>query len=235
MGSRAIKKEVLALLLAGGGLDRLRSEIRQYKAIDTVNVLFSAICRSDQLVRWLAVSCMGECVARVAHEDMESGRNIMRRLLWSLNDESGGIGWGAPESMAESMCCHDGLAEEYVHMLLSYMLEDGEEICQDGNYLEHGALQQGLMWGMSRLAACKPGLLLDRGISTILPPYLNVPDTEVRGLAVLTAVRLRLVSAQSQLEKLAQQFDIITVYEDGFFQQMEVGRLARQGLEIMAR
>lgn len=235
MGGRAIKKEVLALLQAGGDLELIRSEVRRYRAIDVVNVLFSAICRSDQLVRWLAVSCMGESVARMAMEDLESARNIMRRLLWSLNDESGGIGWGAPESMAESMCCHDILAGEYVHMLLSYMLEDGEEVCQDGNYLEHVVLQRGLLWGVNRLAACRPELLHDRGIATILPPYLHAVDSDVRGLAVLTAVNLRLVSVHSRLEQLVEETEVFTVYDDGTFLHMEIGSLARQGLERLAR
>lgn len=234
MGSRAIKKEVMALLRAGGNLEAVRTEIRRFRAQDAVNVLFSAICRDEAQVRWLAVSCMGDCVARMAEEDMESARIMMRRLLWSLNDESGGIGWGAPESMAEIMCCHGGLALEYVHMLLSYMLEDGEEICQDGNYLEHVVLQRGLMWGVGRLAACRPELLLDRGITAVLLPYLDAADTEVRGLAVLAVVRLGLGSACSRLKQLAEQTDCFTVYEDGSFLRMDVGQLARQGLEALA-
>jgi hypothetical protein len=44
---------------------------------------------------------MGEVMAHLADKDMESARVIMRRLMWSLNDESGGIGWGAPEAMGE--------------------------------------------------------------------------------------------------------------------------------------
>lgn len=234
MGSRAIKKEVLSLLKAEGGLEPVFRELKQYRAIDAVNVLFSAICHGDSHLRWVAVSCMGEGVTRMAKEDMESARVMMRRLLWSLNDESGGIGWGAPESMAEIMCRHDGLAEEYVHMLLSYMLEDGEEICQDGNYLEHVLLQRGLIWGVSRLAACRPDLLKDRGIATALPPYLSAGDTEVRGLAVLAAARLKLAATRPMLEKLIQQADEFVVYEDGSFVMMEIGKLARQGLEELA-
>lgn len=235
MGSRAIKEEVLSLLDEAGGLESIYNALKQYRAVDVANVLFSAICRGDQRLRWLAVSCMGESVARMAKEDLESARVMMRRLLWSLNDESGGIGWGAPESMAEIMCRHAGLADEYVHMLLSYMLEDGEEVCQDGNYLEHDILQRGLIWGMSRLAACRPELLKDRGIATALQPYLLAADTEVRGLAVLTAVRLKLATAPSLLQILIDQTDEFTVYVDGSFLKMEIGRLARQGLEEMAR
>ncbi|NIR18057.1 MAG: HEAT repeat domain-containing protein, partial [Desulfobacterales bacterium] len=77
----------------------------------------------DQDVRWSAVKAMGRVVAKMADEDMESARVIMRRLMWNLNDESGGIGWGSPEAMAEILTCHDGLAKEYAHILISYARE----------------------------------------------------------------------------------------------------------------
>ena len=55
---------------------------------------------------------MGAVVAHLAEKDMESARVVMRRLMCSLNDESGGIGWGAPEAMGEIIASHEGLASE---------------------------------------------------------------------------------------------------------------------------
>lgn len=55
--------------------------------------------------------------------------------------------------MAESMCQQKVLAREYVHMLVSHMRQDGEELCQDGNFLEHPLLQRGLLWGLPVRAA----------------------------------------------------------------------------------
>ncbi|MGE4559702.1 MAG: DVU0298 family protein, partial [Desulfobulbus sp.] len=155
MSSRAIKNKVLELFNDRDLADILQ-ELEAIAAKDAVNALFSLICREDPALRWRAISCMGRTVARLAGQEMEEARVVMRRFLWSLNDESGGIGWGAPESMAEVMCCQDGLAREYVHLLISYMREDGEEVCQDGNYIEHPLLQRGLLWGVARLSACRP-------------------------------------------------------------------------------
>jgi len=72
----------------------------------------------------------------VGNDVMEAARIVMRRYIWSLNDESGGIGWGAPEAMAVGIYHHDGLCDEYLHMLISYMLPDGPLEHQDGNFLE---------------------------------------------------------------------------------------------------
>ncbi len=232
MSSRKIKQQVLALF-NGQDLSCVIEALRQLPTKDVVNVLFSAICREDPQVRWQAISCMGDAVAHLADADMEEARVIMRRLLWSLNDESGGIGWGAPECMAEIMCRHAGLAAEYVHMLLSYMREDGEEICQDGNFIEHPLLQRGLLWGVARLSQCRPELLLQKGAGSDIAPYLGVPDGETRGLAVMAAGALRLAETQPIVQKMTTDVTPMTVYQDGLFLETTVGQLSQSALEAL--
>lgn len=231
MSSRKIKKQVLALL-AEPNLDFILTELEQWSAKDVVNVLFSGICRSEELVRWHAISAMGVMVARLANEDMEEARIIIRRMLWSLNDESGGIGWGAPESMAEIMSLHEGLAREYVHMLISYMREDGEEICQDGNFLEHETLQQGLMWGAGRLASSRRQLVLEKEMERDLPPYLEAADGTVRGLAARAMGLLGHAPAGlDRLEALRADDSPVRLYEDSSLRTVTVGELAAQALQ----
>ncbi len=232
MSSRKIKRKVLELL-NNQDLAASRTELQQFAAKDVVNVLFSAICREDPAVRWRAISCMGDAVARLADEDREEARIIMRRLLWSLNDESGGIGWGAPESMAEIMCCDAVLAAEYVHMLISYMREDGEELCQDGNFIEHPLLQRGLLWGIARMSQCRPELLLAKGAAEDLPQYLAAADGETRGLAALAAGALRLEAARPILHALTTDAAPLTLYQDAVGTQTTVGALAQAALEAM--
>ena len=232
MNSRKVKNEVLSLL-KGQDLDTVIGALQRYTLKDAVNVLFSAICREDPHVRWFAISCMGEAVARLAAQEMEEARIVMRRFLWSLNDESGGIGWGAPESMAEAMCRHPGLAEEYVHMLISYMREDGEEICQDGNYIEHPLLQRGLLWGVARMSECRPRLLIERGAGADIPPYLQSGDGEIRGFAALAAGNLHLNATEGVLRGLIQDASPLTLYWEGAFQPTTVGALAQSALERM--
>jgi hypothetical protein len=232
LGCRQNKHKVLELL-NGRDLAVILDELGQFAAKDAVNALFSAICREDPHVRWFAVSCMGEAVARLAEMEMEEARIVMRRFLWSLNDESGGIGWGAPESMAEVMCRHAGLAEEYVHMLISYMREDGSEVCQDGNYIEHPLLQRGLLWGVARLSGCRPRLLIDRGAGADIPPYLHAEDAATRGLAALAVGNLYLTATEAVLRGLVADMAPLTLYREGFFQPTTVGALAQSALERM--
>lgn len=232
VGSRAVKNKVLELLQR----QDLASSIAALQAMaakDAVNALFSLICRENPLIRWRAVTCMGLSVARLADEAMEEARIIMRRLLWSLNDESGGIGWGAPEAMAEAMCHHAGLAEEYVHMLISYMREDGDELCQDGNYIEHPLLQRGLLWGVARLSECRPELLRVRGAAGDIPPYLDATDAEVRGLAALACGRLAIAAAKPRLQQMTTDTATFHLYWTDALMTLSVATAAQQALEGM--
>ena len=220
--------------MQGPDLAAILASLRRYPAKGVVNALFSAICREDSRLRWFAVSGMGATVARLADEAMEEARIVMRRFLWSLNDESGGIGWGVPESMAEAMCLHAGLAEEYVHMLISYMREDGAELCQDGNYIEHPLLQRGLLWGVARLSDCRPRLLIDKGAGADIPPYLHAADAATRGLAALAAGNLYLTATEAVLRGLVADTAPLTFYGDGIFQPTTVDALAQAALERMS-
>jgi hypothetical protein len=233
MGTRAIKQQVLGLLkqddLAG-----IEMELALLQEKEVVNALFFGICHSDERIRWHAISAMGSAVARLAEQDTEEARIILRRILWSLNDESGGIGWGATESMAEIMCRHKGLADEYIHMLISYMRPDGEEKCQDGNFLEHEMLQQGLMWAVGRLAQCRKKHLLVRGVEHDLPPYLESPDATVCGLAARAIGLLGRTEGTGRLQYLAGNDQrALRLYDQGAFSTVLVADLATQALQAL--
>ncbi|MCI5148002.1 MAG: HEAT repeat domain-containing protein [Candidatus Electrothrix sp. MAN1_4] len=236
MGTRAIKQHVFELLQQEAlDLAALETELSLLEEKELVNALFSAICHPDERTRWHAISVMGSAVARLAEQDMEEARIILRRMLWSLNDESGGIGWGAPESMAEIMCRHDGITKEYIHMLISYMRPDGEEEWQDGNFLEHEMLQQGLMWAMGRLAQERKEYLLDRGVERDIPFYLESADATVCGLAA-RAIGLLGKTGQSEdvqrLNNLAQNDQrMLRLYDQGVFSTVSVAELAGRALE----
>lgn len=233
MSGRKIKKTVLELL-AGPDAEAVLSQLAAMEVRDVLHALFSGICRSDEPVHWNAVACMGPVVARLAGQDMEEARIVMRRLLWSLNDESGGIGWGAPEALAEIMARHEGLAGEYVHMLISYAREDGEELFQDGNFLEHEVLQRGLLWGLSRLAEARPRLLAEKNVAPDLLPYLGSEDAAVRGLAARALGLLGGAETAGHLRPLREDKATFRFLEGNHIRTASVAELASQALERIA-
>jgi len=165
-------------LLGSRDLEQVLKELRKIHPSKAVNPLISVFYDSDPELRSKAISAFGQVVADLANEDMESARVVMRRLMWMLNDESGGIGWGAPEAMAEAMACHPRLAEEYVRILLSYIREDG-------NFLEYGPLRRGALWGIGRLAQVYPEMLIELEAAKYIRPYLEDDDEPSRELSAL--------------------------------------------------
>lgn len=236
MSSRKIKQAVQDLL-ASEDLEHIEREIRQYKEKDLLNPLFSALSRPEELVRWHAVSAFGQVVPRLADQDMEAARIVMRRFLWSLNDESGGIGWGAPEAMAEIMLHHDRLAEEYLHMLISYLRPDGPLEHQDGNFIELPALQRGVLWGIGRVAEGRAKMLVARGVVADLFPFLQSEDGGVQGLAAWALGRLqgdRVDETREALLALVPDSTPVRLYGQGQVRVFSVAGLVKEALGRLA-
>lgn len=148
---RNLKKEVLILLNQKDFENNLK-DIHQFPPKKVVNSLFSFLVNTNPVIKRNAIKAMGEVVSQLAEKDIESARIIMRRLMLSLTEESGGIGWGSPEAMGEIMARSEKLAEEYHKILISYT-EGG------GNFLDFKELQKGVISGLKRLAESNPNLV----------------------------------------------------------------------------
>ena len=193
MGHRALK-ETIRHLLVEADYDFALDTLLKIPGRQAVNPLFSLFYSGDDRLRWRAVAAMGAVVAHLAETSMESARVVMRRLMWNLNDESGGIGWGSPEAMGEITARHAGLAEEFASILISY-------INPEGNFLEHERLQRGSLWGVGRLAHARP--VLARPAAAFLPAFYSSSDPYLRGLAVWATGPILEDRLRPLLEKMA--------------------------------
>ncbi|MBT8334049.1 MAG: HEAT repeat domain-containing protein [Deltaproteobacteria bacterium] len=229
MNRLQLKREITALL-EGDNLNMIFSALENYPQVQSINCLFTCLCHAKEIVRWHAVSSFGVVVSALAEKDLEGARTIMRRFLWMLNDESGGIGWGIPEAMGEVMYCHEILAQEYIHMLVSYTLDDGPEPFQDGNFIELPMLQQGVLWGLNRVAIRHRILLEKQGLAENLGCYFNSQDSQVRGFVCLLCRSLRLGEYRKELLLLSEDRGHTRLYNEGVFADFTVGQLARTAL-----
>ena len=219
--NRPLKKKFKTLLLQDD-FEKGLSQISDIPARKAVNPLFAFLCSLDELLKWRAVTAMGRVVTRLADEDMESARVIMRRCMWHLNDESGGIGWGCPEAMGEIMAGNENLAAEFWCILISY-------IRPDGNFLEHEILQRGVLWGVGRLARARPLLLKDS--VDYLIPFLQSQDPYLRGLAAWGSKTLRNQKIDAILRRLTADSATLSIFQGGHLRQCSVGQLAQEALD----
>jgi hypothetical protein len=230
MNRRMMKTELLTTL-EKSDLEKIFRFLDNYSPHILLNPLFIALCNSLERVRWHAVCGFGRIVPAMADEDPESARIVMRRLLWSLNDESGGIGWGAPEAMAEIMCHCTLLRQEYMHMLVSYLREDGEGILEDGNFLELPLLQRGLLWGIGRLCQGHRLEMITRQLDDDIIAYLSSPDHQVVGLAIWCLGMLRGSFATGKIASFLDHAGEVHLFVDSTLKTITVGKLAEDALK----
>ncbi|MFO7599687.1 MAG: HEAT repeat domain-containing protein [Candidatus Desulfacyla sp.] len=224
IGGRRLKtrvRDILTSMEMEQGLDALY----QMPARRLINPLFSFLYAGDDRLRWRAITAMGRVVARLADEDREAARVVMRRLMWNLNDESGGIGWGSPEAMGEILACHEGLAEEFASILISYARADG-------NYLEYEMLQRGLLWGIARLARARPHLIRDSVLHLI--PYLESKDPAIRGMAAYILGLLEAREARRPLVLLREDEATFQTWADTRLVNRQVCEMAKGALDRLS-
>jgi hypothetical protein len=219
--SRKLKRKIFHLLEQKDFTNALE-QIRNYPLKSSIGPLFSFFYNKDDQIRWRAITAMGTIVSQLADSDIESGRVVMRRLMWSLNDESGGIGWGSPEAMGEIMARNSRLADEYRNIFISYL-------CEEGNYVEYEMLQRGVLWGFGRLAHARPELLYS--CSSLLVPYLSSSDSNLNGFAAWAAGPLDLSPVRDYLEKLLDDHSVIKIFLNLELVDQKVSRLAHDSLE----
>jgi len=226
---RDLKRSLRVLLADAAWRERL-AELDAIPARQLPGPLFSLLLDKDELVRWRAVEAFGRTIARMAEgraegEGLEAARGILRQCLWRLNEESGGLGWGAPEVLGESLARHKRLAGEFCRMLASYVRE---ETRGEGNYLEHTGLRRGVYWALGRLAGSFPELL--EGEKGTLIAGLADEDGANRGLAAWALGLLGAAEAGSGLEALLGDASPVDLFLDGELVRASAGELARQAL-----
>ena len=208
-------------ILCGHDADAVLLELGHYPPKRIVNALLPFLYSQDEIIKWRAVTLIGIFMAYLAEEDMEAARNVMRRFMWNLNDESGGIGWGSPEAMGEILARHEGLAGEYAVILLSYA-------DKDGNYLELPMLQRGLLWGIARFSEVAPQVV--KGSKLQFFHYLESTDAAVRGHAARILGLVGTKEDRKYLLPLLKDESAYMTYTDGRCMKHFVGEAAEDAL-----
>ncbi|WP_291323390.1 DVU0298 family protein [Desulfonatronospira sp.] len=154
-GSYRELKNRIPVLLDRDDISTVLPDLLSHPAPKLLGALYTALLNPKIRVKWHAVTAAGACVSSLADKDLEQARVVMRRFMWTLNDESGGIGWGSPECMGEIMARNMILAREYHRIFFSYLVQGDTG---SDNYLEHLPLRRGAFWGLARLAQGHPEL-----------------------------------------------------------------------------
>ncbi len=175
---RAYKK-LLRQWLEEDNWQEYLSEIEALEPKEVVGTLFSFLLLGGDMTH-RAACALGLCVEKMRARKTEEARDIVRRIMWQMNEESGNIGWGKPEAFAEILVSSEVLAKEFHNILLSYIVDTG----RDDNFCDHAPLRRSCYWAVGRLAMVRPQLC-QRIISWLMKSLTeHEEDMVCRGMAL---------------------------------------------------
>lgn len=214
---RKTKKRVREIL----NINHREEALSQLMAIpddQLVGHLFSHFYHQNELIKFRATVAMGDLGGRLAKNRIEKARIMLRRIMWNLNDESGGIGWGSPEAMGEILYQSPELAIEFKSILFSY-LDPG------GNFIEHEMLQRGVIWGVGTYLKKSPSDLT-RQTEALLFGHLHSDDPIKRGYAIRALINAKHFDCALVPENIIKDNLIIPLFDEWDFEQTAIMDLA---------
>ncbi|MDI6795545.1 MAG: HEAT repeat domain-containing protein [Desulfatibacillaceae bacterium] len=213
---RALKKQVLSLIMNLEG-EHLEKALEDFEPRRVASPLIGLLCSGRPPIRWKAVAALGFVTDRLASQKPESAREIMRRFLWQMNEESGGIGWGVPEAMGEAMARNPMLANEFGSILVSYL-------APGGNYLEHDPIRAAVVWGIGRMAQTRPEIAAPAKDGLLASLTSN--DRIERAYAAWALAQLGEKLPADAISRIVQDKQPVTIMDDGRILELAPASLA---------
>lgn len=206
-------KEQVRGILNEQAYDRLFSLPASRKRILTM--LISLTYDREDIVSWRAMEAIGLVTGEISASDPETVRHTVERLLWMIRDESGGIGWSVPETLAEIVVNNPELCSDIPPIIVSFHDEP--------------PLRAGILRAIGRIGTLSQEMVRDA--LPVLRKYLHSDDSTVRGTAAWALGELNMPDTEDDLKALLEDAAPVTLYEKGGFKEKTVGLIARESLE----
>jgi hypothetical protein len=201
--------------------DQVRFLLEQgfYEALGTLaakdkNVLKWLISFSydkEDAAAWRAIEGMGYAARALRAARLDVIRETTRRLIWSMTDESGGIGWSSPEHLGEIVRSDPDEFQDIIPIIWSFREED--------------TLRSGVVWAMGRIAAIRPEKIVF--ILNDIEEVITDPSPTVRGfLAILLKALAPVAMTAHLLARLNTDTGRLKIYENGVLHDRSVADLA---------
>ncbi len=185
--------------------------------------LISLSYDKQDVISWRAIEAIGVISRTFSKGRMDILRETVRKLLWSMGEESGGIGWSAAEMLGEIVAGDPDAFNEIIPILWSFREEE--------------MFRAGIVWAMRRIAMIRPELVAF--IIQDLPEMLEDKNPAVRGYTVgligILPEALNEGTGRQRISKLLSDDGPVPVYSEGELFSRSVGEIAGEVLNKSAK
>ena len=161
------RKEELKNILINRDRDDLIEWLKRESS--PLRILTPMLFDPDILIQWRAVEAFGTFAAEKSKRELNYLREVVRRMFWSMNDESGNLNRRAPETIGEILYNAPELISEYGKVLISFTFEE--------------PFERGAHWGVARIAEKNPEALKD--FIGVIEVSLKDSDPYIRRFAAI--------------------------------------------------
>lgn len=207
-----MKEEIKAALISSDFEKVAQLGIHNKKVF---SILISFTYDKEDLLCWRAIEAIGKVSRAVAEKHPSTVRNVVQRLLWSMSEESGGIGWSAPEMLGEIAKNNPLACADIPPIILSFHKEE--------NFLG------GVLWSMGRMADA--GIESAKGAAELAIKYLAHKDPSVRGLALYALSKIKKCEMSGRIKDMVHDDDWFSIYENHELRKVRVGDFAKKVLK----
>ncbi len=172
----------------------------------------------ETVAGWRSIKAVGLAARAIVNDEYPFLREMIRKLLWSLSDESGGIGWSAPEMIGEIVCADPERFQDIIPILT-------------GIYdVEEEVFRPGILYALSRIAESKPELIVSYANLALRALDDHNPLVRYFGLELLSRVKGSLEpdtlkTATNMIQMLAGDRSEVWVYKDSGFINIQIGEV----------
>ncbi len=166
-------KRTIQQALEKNDIDAVVSLVQQHRR--ALSQLVRIAYDKETLAGWRAIKAIGRVAKALVNTDDEFLRVTIRKLLWSLSDESGGIGWAAPEILGEIVSADPEKFNDIIPLIA--------EVYE----IEERVFRPGVIYALTRIAETAPELVMN--YQKIIISSLTDEDPMIR-IYALDLVRL---------------------------------------------
>jgi len=183
----------------------------------TLRLLLRQLYEPDEDKRWAIARLIGEVCSRVSTRKPGMVSDLLH-LLFEACADSAASNWGAVETIGSIIAERPDIYGSFTRHLLAYIGDP--------------STRAQVLWALGTIADKRPDLVRNTSFYQLIG-LLDSPDAAVKGYMLRLLGRLKAVEVAGKIRLLQDDTTPLTIYENGFPIQTDIGTLAKEAMQLI--